>query len=52
MDKGSGSRMAWEYVDFELDIGEGGPRRYPVTVRSPVGEAHEEMRFPFAEWEL
>jgi uncharacterized membrane protein HdeD (DUF308 family) len=52
MDKGTGSRKAWEYVDFELEIGEGGPRTYPVTVRSPAGEAHEEMRFPFAEWEL
>jgi pyruvate/2-oxoglutarate dehydrogenase complex dihydrolipoamide acyltransferase (E2) component len=52
MDKGTGSRKAWEYVDFELEIGEGGPRRYPLTVRSPAGEAHEEMKFPFAEWEL
>jgi beta-lactam-binding protein with PASTA domain len=52
MDKGGGSRKAWEYVDFELEIGEGGPRRYPVSVRSPAGEAHEEMLFPFAEWEL
>jgi hypothetical protein len=52
MDKDSGSRKAWEYVDFELEIGEGGPRKYPVTVRSPAGEAEGEMSFPFDEWEL
>jgi hypothetical protein len=52
MDRGTGSRKAWEYIDFELEIGEGGPRKYPVSVRSPAGKAHEEMRFPFEEWEL
>jgi len=52
MDRDSGSTNPREYFDFELEIGEGGPRKYPVSVRSPAGEAHEEMRFPFAEWEL
>jgi tetratricopeptide (TPR) repeat protein len=52
MDAQSGSTSSWEYVDFELEIGEGGPRKYPVTVRSAAGEAQEEMRFPFDEWEL
>src|SRR5215217_3291761 len=52
MDKGGSSRNTWEYVDFELEIGEGGPRNYPVSIRSPAGEARAEMRFPFDEWEL
>src|SRR5829696_6784347 len=52
MDKGGSSRNTWEYVDFELEIGEGGPREYPVSIRSPAGEARAEMRFPFDEWEL
>ena len=37
-----------EYVDFELEIGAGRGREYPVSVlRSPVGEARGTMRFPF-----
>jgi hypothetical protein len=52
MDAPSGSTSSWDYLDFELEIGEGGPRKYPVTVRSPAGEAQAEMRFPFDEWEL
>src|SRR5215211_7913286 len=49
----SDSASHWEYVDFDLEIGEeSGPRKYPVSVRSPEGEAQEEMRFPFDEWEL
>jgi hypothetical protein len=52
MDKGSGSTSPWDYLDFELEIREGGPRDYPVAVRSPAGEAQAQMRFPFDEWEL
>jgi hypothetical protein len=49
----SDSASHWEYVDFDLEIGEQkGSRTYPVSVRSPEGEAQEEMRFPFDEWEL
>jgi uncharacterized membrane protein HdeD (DUF308 family) len=43
---------SWNYLDFELEIRGGGPREYPVTVRSPAGEAQGQMRFPFDEWEL
>ena len=36
------------YLDFELEIGLGAGRDYPVAVlRSPAGEARETMRFPF-----
>ena len=42
----------WDYLDFELEISEGGPRRYAIAVRSPAGEAQGHMRFPFDEWEL
>src|SRR5919202_5936345 len=52
MDRGSSSTGRWEYIDFELEIREGSRRRYPVSVRSPAGEAQEQMRFPFDEWEL
>jgi hypothetical protein len=52
MDTGSGSTGSWDYLDFELEVREGGPREYPVAVRSPAGEARAEMRFPFDEWEL
>src|SRR3982751_2081443 len=52
MDRGSGSTSRWDCIDFELEIREGGPREYPVAVRSPAGEAHERMRFPFDEGEL
>jgi hypothetical protein len=42
-----------EYVDFDLEIGEQRESRsYPVSVRSPEGEARVVMRFPFDEWEL
>ena len=43
---------SWDYLDFELEICEGGPRRYSISVRSPAGEAQCQMRFPFDEWEL
>jgi hypothetical protein len=52
MHKDSGSMGSWDYLDFELEVREGGPREYPLTVRSPAGEAQAEMRFPFDEWEL
>jgi hypothetical protein len=52
MNKDSSSSNAWEYVDFELEIGEGSSRKYPVTARSPAGEAQGEMSFPYNEWEL
>jgi uncharacterized membrane protein HdeD (DUF308 family) len=52
MDAHSGSTSSWDYLDFELEIREGGPREYPVAVRSPAGEAQVQMRFPFDEWEL
>jgi tetratricopeptide (TPR) repeat protein len=36
------------YLDFELEIGIGQGREYPVrVVRSPAGEARETMYFPF-----
>ncbi|MEZ4865409.1 MAG: SUMF1/EgtB/PvdO family nonheme iron enzyme [Caldilineaceae bacterium] len=36
-----------EYLDFNLAIGPGQGRAYPVTVHSPAGEAHVTMTFPF-----
>ncbi|MDQ3449252.1 MAG: CHAT domain-containing protein [Chloroflexota bacterium] len=42
-----------EYLDFELEIGEGTGRDYPVEVlHSPAGERRATMRFPFDELEL
>jgi O-acetyl-ADP-ribose deacetylase (regulator of RNase III) len=41
-----------EYLDFDLEIREGGPQEYPVAVDSPGGQALKVMRFPFDEWEL
>ena len=52
MDEHGSSTSSWDYLDFELEIGGGGPREYPVAVRSPAGEARARMRFPFDEWEL
>jgi hypothetical protein len=52
METGSGSGSPWEYIDFEFEIREGVGRNYPVAVRSPVGEARDEMHFPFDRWEL
>ncbi len=41
------------YLDFELEIGQGEGREYPVAVvRSPAGEARETMRFPYDELAL
>ena len=37
-----------EYLDFELEIGPGQGREYPVAVlRSPAGEVRATMHFPF-----
>src|SRR5713101_2066212 len=41
------------YLDFELEIGPGSRREYPVAVvRSAAGEARETMHFPFGELAL
>jgi hypothetical protein len=41
------------YLDFEIEIGTGSGRDYPVAViRSTAGEAHETMHFPFDELAL
>ena len=41
------------YLDFELEIGAGSGREYPVVVlHSAGGEARETMRFPFDELAL
>lgn len=41
------------YLDFDIEIGPGGGREYPVVVvRSAAGEAHEVMHFPFDELAL
>jgi len=42
-----------KYLDFELEIGLGEGREYPVTVvRSPAGEARETFRLPFDALQL
>jgi len=42
-----------EYLDFELEIGPGKGREYPVAViRSPAGEVRGVMRFPYDELAL
>src|SRR5712691_2417797 len=40
------------YINFDLEIGPGSSRRYPVVVHSPVGEARATLHFPFSETEL
>ena len=41
------------YLDFELEIGHGDGREYPIAVmHSPGGEARATMRFPFDELAL
>src|SRR5215218_7547052 len=52
MDAQSGSMSSWDYLDFELEIREGGSRGYAVAVHSPAGEAQEQMSFPFDERQL
>jgi len=42
-----------DYLDFDLEIGVGRGRKYPLAVvRSPAGEARETMQFPFDELAL
>ena len=42
-----------DYLDFELEIGAGSGREYPVVVvNSPAGQAHQTMHFPFDELAL
>jgi len=37
-----------DYLDFEIEIGQGEGRDYPVAViDSPAGEARGTMRFPY-----
>ncbi len=31
------------YLDFEVDVGAGSGREYPLEVRSPAGEARDEL---------
>ncbi len=41
------------YLDFELEIASGESREYPVKVlRSPAGEAHSVLHFPYDELAL
>ncbi len=41
------------YLNFELEVGRGRGRQYPVAVtHSPVGEAQSTMRFPYDELAL
>jgi hypothetical protein len=48
----SDSEYLSDYLDFDIEIREGEPRGYAVAVRSPAGEAQEEMSFPFDERQL
>jgi hypothetical protein len=42
-----------QYLDFDLEIGPGSGQAYPVAViRSPAGEAHGTLHFPFDEESL
>jgi hypothetical protein len=42
-----------QYLDFEVEVGVGVGRDYPVAViHSPAGEARETMRFPYDELAL
>lgn len=34
-------------LDFDIEIGEGTSREYPISVRSPAGAARTTMRFRF-----
>src|SRR5579863_4551061 len=43
-----------EYLDFEIEVGEGTNNTYPVSIvhSTSAGEAHATMRFPFDEREI
>ncbi len=45
----SGSANVRNYLDFDREVREGDLREYSVIVRSPAGEAREQMSFPFDE---
>lgn len=38
-----------EYLDFDVELTHEAGRDYRVMVRSPVGEASAQMRFPYDE---
>ncbi len=44
--------MQLSYLDFELEIGVGQGRDFPVVARSPAGEARALLHFPFDELAL
>jgi hypothetical protein len=52
MDRESNYEYLRDYLDFDLEIREGGSRGYAVAVHSPAGEAQEEISFPFDERQL
>ncbi|MBN1936714.1 MAG: CHAT domain-containing protein [Anaerolineae bacterium] len=53
MSDDSKSAIDSHYLDFELEIGPGVGRDYPVTVlHSPAGETRERMHFPYDELAL
>lgn len=44
------SELTLTYDDFEIEIGQGKGRDYPISVlHSEAGEAHENMQFPYDE---
>ena len=48
-----GANRFVNYLDFELEIGPGRGREYPISVmESPAGEARELLKFPFDELAL
>jgi hypothetical protein len=52
MGRGKNFEYRRDYLDFDLEIREGDAQRYTVAVRSPAGEALEEMSFPFDKRQL
>ncbi len=40
------------YLDFEIEIGQGDGRIYPVAVRSPAGESRAKLTWPFDELQV
>jgi hypothetical protein len=47
-----GDALVMEYLDVDVDVSLGTGREYPISLRSPAGQAHETMRFPFDTLEL
>ncbi len=53
MESESHNKIYLDYLDFEVEIGSGSGRTYPVAViHSAAGEARETMHFPFDELAL